>query len=322
MDAFDPWKSVSWTNFQHSVEDWLAETVYYPTHLPKCHIVSCQDQHLNPGNSILKAVILAYHSQNVAGSGTANNDHVALAADLEALHTAGCRFVSLSTLVERVFSGIPLNEKAPLVSLTFDDGCDYDVRSLEFPGFGIQPGLLQIMESFIERHGSDSQPGLHATSFVIASPLARQVIDRTSLFGSGHMSHDWWARADNHSLLSIGNHGWDHNHPDLGAGQYARGGFDVVASLEHCQQQVVTAAEFIEVITGNWPRFFAYPFGESSDYIRDEYFPLHSDEHKCLAAIGTDPGLVTLQSNRWNLPRFVCGRDWTNPTELLTALDL
>ena len=235
-------------------------------------------------------------SQNVAGSDTANNDHVALAADLDAMNAAGCQFVPLSTMIDRVFSGAPLNGEAPLLSLTFDDGCDYDVRSLEFPGYGVQPGLLQIMESFIERHGSEAQPGLHATSFVIASPAARRIIDRTSLFGSSH--------------------------PDLGAGLYARGGFSVVASLEHCQQQVVTAGEFIEVITGSRPRFFAYPFGESSDYIRDEFFPLHGDEHRCLAAISTDPGLVTSQSNRWNLPRFVCGRDWSNPRELLSVLDI
>ena len=37
----------------------------------------------------MKAAILTYHSQNVAGEETGINDHVALAADLEAMHAAG-----------------------------------------------------------------------------------------------------------------------------------------------------------------------------------------------------------------------------------------
>ena len=270
----------------------------------------------------MKAAIIAYHSQNVAGDETNNNDHVALAADLEVLHAAGCQFVSITTLIDAVFSGGLSVRELPLVCLTFDDGCDFDVRSLDFPGHGKQAGLLQIMESFVERHGSAAQPGLHATSFVIASTQARRLIDSKSLFGSGHMSDDWWSKADTHPLMSIGNHGWDHNHPDLEEEHYARGGFDMVSGLEHCHQQVVQAAEFIEKKTGRKPSFFAYPFGESSKYIRNEYFPLHRDEHHCLAAIGTDPDLVTVQSDRWNLPRFVCGRDWSKPAELLAALGL
>jgi peptidoglycan/xylan/chitin deacetylase (PgdA/CDA1 family) len=269
----------------------------------------------------LKAAILVYHSQNIAGNETRNNDHVALAADLEALHAAGCRLVSLATLIDAVFADDPPVAEAPVVCLTFDDGCDYDVRTLEFPGYGMQPGLLQIMEEFVKRHGNTAQPGLHATSFVIASPEARHLIDSKSLFGSGHMSDDWWRMADAHPMMAIGNHGWDHNHPDLEEEHYPRGGFEQVNSLEDCRLQVVRAAEFIEQKTGRRPRFFAYPFGESSEYIRTEYFPMKGEEHGCLAALGTDPGMVSAQSDLWNLPRFVCGRDWSTPSELLAALD-
>lgn len=270
----------------------------------------------------MKAAILTYHSQNIAGEETWNNDHVALAADLDALHSAGCRFISLDTLVEGLFDFAPLPAGQPLVCLTFDDGCDFDVRTLDFPGYGQQPGFLQIMEAFVSRQGNMAQPALHATSFVIASPEARQLIDRKSLFGSGLMSDDWWARADTHPLMAIGNHGWDHNHADLEAGEYARGGFQMVDSLEHCRQQVVQAAVSIGHKTGRKPCFFAYPFGESSEYIRTEYFPLRFEEHGCLAAVGTEPGPVSDQSDRWNLPRFVCGRDWSTPGELLAALDV
>ncbi len=143
---------------------------------------------------------------------------------------------------------------------------------------------------------------------------------QASLFGQGHMSDDWWRSAANHPLLDIGNHGWDHNHPDLAEEHHSRGGFTVIDTLEHCRRQVVQAGEFIQGITGQWPQVFAYPFGESSDYIRDEFFPEYGNEHHSVAALGTQAGLVSAQSNRWDLPRFVCGRDWSSPGELLATL--
>lgn len=270
----------------------------------------------------MKAAILAYHSQNVAGSETGNNDHVALAADLEALHKAGVRFISLETLINGLLGNLKLTCDHPLVCLTFDDGCDFDFRTLDFPGFGEQTGFLQIMEQFVEKHGKSAQPGMHATSFVIADPEARESIDRKSLFAKGHMSDDWWREAQGHPLLSIANHGWDHNHPDLAEGPYARGSFAVVKTREHCHQQVVTAAEFIEMKTGRYPVVFAYPFGESSTYIREEYFPSHQRQHRNLAATGTDAGMISESSDRWNLPRFVCGRDWSAPDALLRLLSI
>ena len=282
--------------------------------------VSCS--FVSKGTSTLKAAILTYHSQNIAGNETSNNDHVALAADLEILHTTGYQIVSLRTLIDCVYGSLSLTSDRPIICLTFDDGCDYDARTLEFPGHGPQTGFLQIMKDFVGTHGDAAQPGLHATSFVIASPQARQLIDSKSLFGKGHMSDDWWRGADEHPMMAIGNHGWDHNHPDLEEEDYVRGGFEVINTFEHCQQQVAQAAEYIEKKTGRHPDIFCYPFGESSEYIRKEYFPLHQTKHRCLAAIGTEPGLVSKQSDRWNLPRFVCGRDWSTPGELLTTLDL
>lgn len=268
----------------------------------------------------MKAAILTYHSQNVAGDETGNNDHVALAADLEAMHAAGVRFVSLATLVAGLFDGKGLPTGELLVCLTFDDGCNFDVQALEFPGFGLQRGLLPIMEDFVQRHGEDAQPGLHATSFVIASPEARQKIDQKSLFGQGHMGDDWWNEAEAHRMMTIGNHGWDHNHPDLDDTDYPRGGFEAIDSHEHCHQQVVEAGEFIASKIGRYPVFFAYPFGESSSYIREEWFPEERELHRCEAAVGTQAGWLTFDSDRWNLPRFVCGYDWTSPEELLEIL--
>ncbi len=277
-----------------------------------------------PGNPTLKAAILTYHSQNIAGNDPASNDHEALAADLQELHNAGYRFVPLLSLINHLFEGGELEPGEqtgqPVICLTFDDGCDFDVRTLEFSGYGMQPGFLKIMEDFIQQHGVQAQPGLHATSFVIASPEARAVIDKGSLSGQGQMSEEWWGAAARHALLEIGNHGWDHNHPDLAAEQYPRGGFTAIETIEHCRQQVVQAGEYIRNKTGQWPQVFAYPFGESSNYIRTVFFPEYGREHHCLAALGTRPELVSAHSNRWDLPRFVCGRDWSSPAELLAML--
>jgi peptidoglycan/xylan/chitin deacetylase (PgdA/CDA1 family) len=272
------------------------------------------------GLTTVKAAILTYHSQNVAGHETGNNDHLALAADLDAMHAGGVRFVSLATLVAGLFDGKGLPPSELLVCLTFDDGCDFDVKTLEFPGFGVQRGFLPVMEDFVRRHGDEAQPGLHATSFVIASPKAREVIDRKSLFGRGHMGDDWWKAAEEHRMITIGNHGWDHNHPDLEDAGYPRGGFEAIDTYELCHQQVTDAADYIESVIGRYPVFFAYPFGESSDYIRETWFPEERRLHLCEAVVGTEPGWITPESNRWNLPRFVCGRDWASPGELMEIL--
>ena len=201
--------------------------------------------------------------------------------------------------------------------LTFDDGCDFDVRDIEYPGHGLQRSFAGIFRDIVAAAGEPA-PDLHATSFVIASRAARGVIDAGSLFGRGWISDDWWQHAEAGGLIAIENHGWDHNHPDL-AGE-KRGAFHTVDTHEQCLQQVVQAAGAIERITGRWPQYFAYPFGESSAYIREQFFPEFPEVHGCRAALGTDPGPVTLASDRWNLPRYVCGRDWKTASELLALV--
>lgn len=262
--------------------------------------------------------ILTYHSQNISGPGTRDNDHVALARDLVEITRAGIRIVPLRQLVDGLDAGSAAPEGA--VCLTFDDGCDFDFRDLDYPGHGPQRSFLGILQDFRDDHGAAAQPGLHATSFVIASEEARQAIDARSLFGRGWISDDWWREAEASGLLAIENHGWDHNHPDLAPDDRKRGGFTNVDRLEACHVQVELAADAIAERSGRRPQFFAYPFGESSTYIRERYFPERAGTLGCRAALGTDPGHVTAGSDRWNLPRYVCGRDWGSPGELLGLL--
>lgn len=264
--------------------------------------------------------ILTYHSQNVRGHGPSENDHVALQMDLEALNTVGIRVIPLALLIDYIEGKTTGRDLAGTVCITFDDGCDFDVIDLEYPGFGLQRSFLGIMQDFIDSHGQAAQPQMHASTFVIASREARRIIDDRSLFGKGWISDDWWASAESHHLLSVVNHGWDHNHPDIDPLDSSRGGFTQIETHAQCRHQVVEAAAAIEQKTGVWPDLFAYPFGESSAYIRETFFPGNLEEHGCRAALGTEPGKVTRNSDRWNLPRFVCGRDWKSPGQLLELL--
>lgn len=264
--------------------------------------------------------ILTYHSQNVCGWETDDNNHVALQQDIERLHLAGARIIPLSLLMDQLDGKRGHEDISGTVCLSFDDGCDFDVRDLDYPGIGMQRSFLGILQDFIDRYGADAQPHLHATCFVIASEGARRIIDARSLFGCGWISDDWWRSAALGGLLSIGNHGWDHNHPDLAPDEDKRGGFTTVNTAGQCEQQVLHAAQYIENKSGIWPEFFAYPFGESSAFIREQFFPGEVARHRCRAALGTDPGMVTERSDRWNLPRFVCGRDWQSPDQLLGLL--
>jgi peptidoglycan/xylan/chitin deacetylase (PgdA/CDA1 family) len=262
--------------------------------------------------------ILTYHSQNIRGNTHADNDHVALREDLAALAKAGKRIIPLDLLVDWLDGAASDESVADAVVLTFDDGCDFDVRDIEYPGHGLQRSFLSIMEDAAGMRDHSGRFGIHATSFVIASRDARTRIDAGSLFGKGWISDDWWRSADANPRLSIENHGWDHNHPDLEGD--SRGNFRTVDTHEQCVIQVVSAAETIESHSGRRPAYFAYPFGESSRYIREVFFPEFREIHGCRAALGTQPGHVRRDTNRWNFPRYVCGRDWNSASGLEALL--
>jgi hypothetical protein len=65
---------------------------------------------------------------------------------------------------------------------------------------------------------------------------------------------------------------------------------------------------------------FAYPYGETNDYLVRDYLPNRIAEHRLRAAFGTDPEPVTRESERWNLPRYVCGHHWRSADALAALL--
>jgi hypothetical protein len=133
----------------------------------------------------VSAVILAYHSHHVLGPHYALNDHIALAADLPAITTAGYRIVPLATVVDALLAGSgaghggDVGDGERLLALTFDDGPVFDVDDFVHPGLGLQRSFANAMRDFLGTPLGARQPELCATSFVIASPEARRIAEST-----------------------------------------------------------------------------------------------------------------------------------------------
>lgn len=275
----------------------------------------------------MKLFVLTYHSHHVVGEAYPLNDHVAFAEDLRAIDSSGYRIVPLETVVDTVESG--RNDGPDLVALTFDDGPIYDVDDFVHPAFGPQPSFLNSMRRFQSDFGPDRQPGLHATSFVIASSGARTVMETNADLQYTYLEPDsmtvsWWNYAISTRLIGIANHSWDHLHPALPAvahSRNARADFTQVDNRADADAQIASASSYISRATHSLASpFFAYPFGHVNDYLVNEYFPRWGLSIGIRAAFTTQPRSILPQDSRWALPRVTCGHHWKSADELVTRL--
>ena len=273
----------------------------------------------------MRVPVLAYHAINISGNDYASNDHVAFAADLRLIDDLGLRIVPLQWLVDQLI-GVADRNLERCVALTCDDGSLFDFEDLDHPTHGMQRSLYNCLLDFIAERGAQAQPDLHLTSFVIASPEARQEIDSSCLVGCGWMGDEWWRTAVESGLMAIENHSWDHNHPCLpspGIDGMPRGSFLDVDSPARAEAEIAAASRFINArIAPQRTRIFCYPFSHVAGYLRDEYLPRFADEHGMQAAMGDGATPVTGASNRWDLPRYICGWHWRSAAalrEILTA---
>lgn len=267
----------------------------------------------------MRVPVLTYHSIHVLGHSPADNDHVALAADLALLHRLGRRIVSLHALVA-VLLGEAADTLDDAVALAFDDGSWFDWHDLEHPSCGLQRGMAGILRD----HRSATGAYVHATSFVIVSPEARAILDRTCMIGRGWWEHDWWPAAVAEGLIAIESHSYDHNHdtlPQTVAAGKAKGSFASIDDEPSARAEIDAASDWLDAhIPGQRTTLFAYPYGEYNAYLVDDYLPRYAWRHRLRAAFTTEPAPVTGTSGRWTLPRYVCGRDWRSPEELATLL--
>lgn len=285
---------------------------------------------VGPYQDYMKGFILAYHSHHVVGEDYARNDHLALAIDLERITQLGCEIVPLQALIDGFFDHREerIDRRRIQVALTFDDGPIYDVQPFTHPRFGPQPGFLGIMHDFLARAGG-AQPRLSATSFVIASPEARRVIEATydaayTYVGPGAMTDRWWNEAIDDGLISIANHSWDHLHPALpkvAHSRQVRADFTQVLTAADADAQIADAGMFIaERTRSRHAPFFAYPFGQANGFLAEDYLPRNAGRLGLRAAFTDEPMPVTGSENRWRVPRYICGHHWKTPDELTAIL--
>jgi hypothetical protein len=271
----------------------------------------------------MRAVVLAYHAVNIAGNDYGNNDHVAFAADLRLINDLGLRIVPLHWIVAQLL-GHTDHDLSRCVALTCDDGSDFDYFDLDHPQHGPQRSLFNSLIDFRRERGYDAQPLLHLTDFVIASPEARSIIDQKCLVGRGWMRDTWWRAARASGLIAIENHSWDHNHAELPRTvqrEQVKGTFHSIDSYADADAEIRQASDWLDAhVPSRNTSLFAYPYGESNDYLVREYLPQHANEHRLHAAFGTAPAPVEMASNRWNLPRYICGHHWSSPGDLENLL--
>lgn len=263
--------------------------------------------------------MLTYHSINIDDNTYAGNDHIAFAEDLRLINRLGLRVIPLETVVLWQQGHLPDSAVAASVALTLDDGTSFDYHSIEHPTCGMQTGMFRLLEEFSNEVTSATQPSLQVSSFVIVSPAARVELDRKNMVGKGWWGDDWWQPAQASELMSIECHSWDHNHPTLETVEQKdniSGDFRYIDSLDDCLAQVDQAGAYIEKLTGYRPRYFAYPWGQASDYLRKQYLPDYQQQHQFEAAFSIEPKSVSKEDDVWFLPRFVCGRDWQSPADL------
>ncbi len=270
----------------------------------------------------MRVPVLTYHAVNIAGNDYATNDHVALAADLHLIGEMGLRVVPLSWIVDQLL-GTAQRDLERCVALTCDDGTDLDFFDIDFPPHGVQRSFYNIMMDA----ASDprlARSDLHLTCFVIASPEAREHLDRECIFGKGWMSERWWQPAVRSGRIAIENHSFDHNHASIplpGIGGMQRGSFFPVDNRERADAEIVAAARYIDkAVAPARTTLFCYPYGNVNDYLRRDYFPNLHHVHGMRAAFGDGAQPVQDDSDRWNLPRYICGHHWKSQSELRAIL--
>ena len=266
-----------------------------------------------------RAAILAYHPIHIVENTYAGSDLVALESDLESLRQVGIRVLPLERMLTMPGDRHLLSDEADgAVAITFDDGSVFDFVDHSHPTCGPQRSAATILAQAAGRP--------RASTFVIASPAARAELDRADYFGGGYWPDDWWRAAASGAVLAVESHSWDHNHPSIARSAQrdnVRGTFTNIETYAEAEAEIAQAQRYIAATAGAAPKFFAYPWGEANEFLTGEYLPRRGVELGLRAAVSSAPlcsGFVTGDSDRWLVPRFVCGHDWKSPAELEALL--
>jgi peptidoglycan/xylan/chitin deacetylase (PgdA/CDA1 family) len=275
-----------------------------------------------------RVAILTYHPIHIVENSYSGNDLLALGEDLATIERLGIPIRSLDQVFTPPGSSALLTDALPdaAVAITFDDGAVFDFVDRMHPTCGPQVSAASVLKRDAARYRTLADAWPRASSFVITSPHARDELDRKDYFGGGYWPDDWWREAVESRVLGVENHGWDHNHPSLERSvqrDNVRGTFRNIETRAEAEAEIAQSVGYIEQRAGVAPKFFAYPWGEANDFLAREYLPSRGVELGTWAALGTaesSRSYVTNESDRWLVPRFVCGHDWKSPSDLANLL--
>ena len=152
----------------------------------------------------MRIPILTYHSLKARGTNYQSSDHDALEVDLTLLKENGFRVERLITLVDAFNRGQADDyEGEKVCAITFDDGATHDFVDFYHPDRGLLKSFARILAEATDssRVGWDEVP---ATSFVIASPDARDMLDVQCIAGRNQWHHHWWEEAIRVAHFDIG----------------------------------------------------------------------------------------------------------------------
>ncbi|MEP7069793.1 MAG: class I SAM-dependent methyltransferase [Usitatibacter sp.] len=272
----------------------------------------------------MRIPILTYQTMHIDGNDYRSNDKIALSSDLRQLTAAGFKILPLRSVVDLWLDNRGTELDGKLIALASDNGADFDYLDLLHPTAGPQRSIYNILRDFAADNPG-RQEGLNVTSFTIASAEARAVLDATCMLGKDWWTDRWWPEAIRSGLIHVANMSWDHNHETLPSSflRSARSGtFLTIDSQESADHEIRSAAEYLRSHAPNpGAGLFAYPYGESNPYLVHEYFPTFGAELGIRAAFTTRSGFLEPGTGRWEVPRFLCGRDWSSPSELEAILD-
>ena len=101
-----------------------------------------------------------------------------------------------------------------------------------------------------------------------------------------------------------------------------RGSFTVVDSDAAADYEIRQASAWMRrYMPNDSSAIFAYPYGQTNDFLRGDYLPRVGAELGLVAAMGAQPEYWEAHSNRWELPRFTSRHDWKSPEQLHRILE-
>ena len=262
--------------------------------------------------------ILTYHANNINGLDYQTNDHIALQQDLRLIHDLGFHVISLDQLISWKAGKITDSEVEKAVVLTCDDGTWFDYHDVDHPSYGKQISFFNLLKN----HQQQAQQKVHMTNFVIVSPEARVILDQKCLVGRGWWTDDWWQAAQASDLMAIENHSWDHNHGVLDNNNIHDDSFKHIDTELACDRQLKRSQDFLKRFFAgqHQAKYFAYPYGNYSEFLRFQYLPSKGTKLGLVAAFTTAPKHVNRSSHLWAMPRYVCNNDWHNTKQLTQIL--